>query len=46
MENSFPLRILKSLYIYIFFSLFIQIKLFDFEIDKEMERYQHVPLFL
>ena len=43
MENSFPLRILKSLYI--FFSLFIQTKLFDFEIDKEIERYQHVPLF-
>ena len=27
-------------------SLFIQIKLFDFEIDKEIEHRQHTPLFL
>ena len=55
LKNSFPLKILLKLLLQIFLlssfvcsicSLFIRIKMFDFEIDKEIGFCQHIPLFL
>ena len=53
LKNSFPLKVLLKLlkiillssFICSVCSLFIPIKMFDFEIDKEIGFCQHVPFF-